>query len=187
MIRRRNAVFSVLIGLLAAGMTGTALASETASATLSPTSLDGGEFQYNIALTNTSTDSSNIGTFWFAWVPGSDFMQVMPTSIKQPTGWGANITGLNNASDGNAIQWVASSNLLAAGATDDFSFDSTETLSQLFGPSPYGTKPIETTSLAYTGAPFSDYGFEFVVPEPASASLLVISDGGLLLRRGRIA
>jgi hypothetical protein len=179
--------------LLAATFAGRARAAETESSTISGTPIAGG-FQYTMNLTNTSTDSSKIGTFWFAWVPGSDFMQAEPTGIVSPTGWTANITGAaanvaTTAGDGNAIQWIAGTgSALAPGATDTFTFDSTETLAQLLGPSPFGGKPTETTSFIYTGGPFSDNGTEFtVVPEPATASLLALVGGGALLRRRRTA
>jgi len=180
-----------MAALLLAGIAGKTTASETASATISGSPVGGGVTQYNISLTNTSTDGSTVGTFWFSWVPGSDFMEAKPTGIVSPTGWNAAITGSDNSSDGNAIQWVASSNLLAQGGTDNFFFDSTESLSQLLGPSSYGSKPSELTSFAYHATPFSDTpGFEFqvqaeAVPEPASMCLIALGSGALLFRRRR--
>ena len=115
-------------------------------------------------------------------------MEAKPTGIVSPTGWNAAITGSDNSSDGNAIQWVASSNLLAQGGTDQFSFDSTESLSQLYGPSSYGVAVphlAETTAFVYAGTPFSDPGFEFQVPEPATISLIALGSGALLFRRRR--
>jgi len=185
-IRKAFFITGVTVGILSAAIAAKSQASETASATMTSQSLGGGEFQYNIALKNTSTDGSNIDTFWFGWVPGVDFMTAKPTNITFPTGWSDNITGSNNAGDGNAIQWLGGP-LLTPGNTDSFSFDSTETLSQLLGPSPYGAKPAETTSFVYTGAPFSDGGFEFVVPEPATIGILAIGATGLLMRRRKQA
>jgi hypothetical protein len=47
--------------------------------------------------------------------------------------------------------------LLAAGQSlSGFAFDSTETPTQLFGPSPFFQKQTETTSAAYKQGPFSD-------------------------------
>jgi hypothetical protein len=183
---KKSAVFTAATALLFAGLAANASASETASATISGTPQGGGITLYDISLTNTSTDGSTIGTFWFSWIPGHDFMEAKPTDIGSPAGWTANITGSNNASDGNAIQWVDGSTLLAEGGTDQFSFESTESLSQLFGPSSYGAHPPETTTFVYSGGPFSDGGFEFQVPEPASIGLIAVSSGALLFRRRRV-
>jgi hypothetical protein len=179
---------------MAAAMAGKASAAETGTGTISVTPLGGGEFQYNIALTNTSTDTTatgDIGTFWFSWVPGHDFMEAKPTNITFPTGWSANITGSDSASDGNAIQWVAGTGpVLTPGNTDDFSFDSTEPLSQITGPSSYTPPDNETTSFLYHTGPFSDSGDEITltpvsVPEPVTASVMALGGAGLLMRRKR--
>jgi hypothetical protein len=190
MTTRKIAACSIAIGVLLATAAGGASASETAAGTISSTSLGGGEFQYNIALTNTSTDGSNIGTFWFSWIPGKDFMEAKPTSITSPTGWTETITGSDNSSDGNAIQYVSgATSLLTPGNTDDFSFDSTETLAQITGPSSYTPPDNETTSFIYKAGPETDAGFKLtltpVVPEPVSASVMVIGGAGLLMRRRR--
>jgi len=181
--------------LLTAALAGKAAASETATAKISATPIAGG-FQYNIALTNTSTDSSTIGTYWFSWIPGDDYMEALPTSVVSPTGWTFHPTGsgLNNGpatGDGNAIQWVAGTPAadLAAGSTDNFSFDSTEPLSQLQGASSYHDHEVETTAFIYSGGPFSDAGLKITattVPEPATLGLLAVSGSALLLRRRRV-
>jgi hypothetical protein len=191
------AAFSIALGLMTA-MAGTASAVETGTGTISQTSLGGGNFQYNLTLTNTSTDltaTGDIGTFWFAWVPGVDFMEIDPTSITEPAGWTPHITGSNASNavgDGNAIQFLANSSAtyLLPGQTDDFSFDSTESLAQLQGPSSYGAHNVETTSFLYHQGIFSDNGDEITlstvsVPEPVSASLFAVGGLGLLMRRRR--
>ncbi len=104
--------------------------------------------------------STPIGTFWYAWEPGEDFMPgPMPTNIKSPAGWTDTITGSGNSSDGYAIQWVAttSSAALPAGSSlSGFSFDSTLTLAQLTtSDSPFFPSTPVGTSVTYTGAPFS--------------------------------
>jgi hypothetical protein len=176
-------------GLLAASVAASASGSETGTATISATPITGG-FQYNVTLKNTSTDGSTIGTYWFSWIPGDDYMEAVPTSITFPTGWTDVITGSNNSTDGNAIQWKATSSAsyIPAGGTGSFSFDSTEPLSQILGPSSFKDHEVETTAFIYSGGPFSDAGLKITataVPEPATLGLLGISGGALLLRRKR--
>ena len=188
----KNAACSIVIGILAV-TAGRASASETASATIAATPLGGGVTQYNLTLTNTSIDATSIGTFWFSWIPGVDYMEAKPTNITAPVGWIFPVTGADNASDGDAIEYYNVSgpaDQLAAGHSFNFSFDSTETLSQILGPSSYDGHLLETTSFVYAGFPESDGGFQFnvtAVPEPLSASMIALSGGVLLLRRRRAA
>ena len=183
---------ALVMGLLvAAGLAGTASAQESASGTISATPLGGGVNQFNIALTNTSTTS--IGTFWFSWLnPIYDFMDVAPTNVTVPTGWIGPV--IHDSGEGYSIEAYnvsGSPDQLAPGATDQFSFDSTETLAQISGPGagPLGGFYNQTFSTIYAGLPETDGGFTFnvtpVVPEPVSASIIAIGAGGLLLRRRR--
>ena len=48
---------------------------------------DGSDFQYTIALTNSSASDDSIGTFWFASVPGQDYLATNPISVTPPAGW----------------------------------------------------------------------------------------------------
>lgn len=194
MSNRKNVLCLVAAGLLMGATAGTASAIETASGTISVSTISPGEFQYDLTLTNTSTDGSDIGTFWYSWTlaPSQDYMEAKPTNITRPTNWAANITGTDNAATGNAIQFVSTnaSSLLTPGQTDDFSFDSTEPLSQMTGPSTYSPNLNETTSFVYHSTPISDAGTEFTltpvsVPEPVSASVIAIGGAGLLMRRRR--
>jgi hypothetical protein len=174
---------------LAATLAGKATAAETATTSIAGTPLGGGIFQYDISVTNTSTDNSNIGTLWFAWIPGDFYMEATPTNVSNSAGWQNNII----AGGGESIQWQAGTQpVLTPGNTDQFIFDSTETLAQLEGPSTEGNKLTETTSFLYSGSTaFSGTGVEIVipaaVPEPATLSLLALGSGGLLLRRRRMA
>ncbi|HEY1685826.1 MAG TPA: hypothetical protein VGG19_13765 [Tepidisphaeraceae bacterium] len=159
------------LGLILAAASG-ASAAETASAVISQTGTSGPNFDYSIVLHNTSTDGSAIGTFWYAWVPGEDFMKSNPVSVTNPNGWGDNIT----SSAGFAIQWVAGAgSAIPAGGSDTFSFVSPDDFATMTGNSPYYSPatPIGT-SYVYSGGPFSDGGFRFVVavPEPASIGML---------------
>ena len=58
---------------------------ESASATIAATHLPSGDYQYTITLDDTG--STPIGTFWFGWVPGEDFLDPAPSSMTAPAGW----------------------------------------------------------------------------------------------------
>lgn len=151
-----------------------------ATATISDSQIGPSEYQYDLTLNDVGT--TPIGTFWFAWVPGLNFMSATPTSVTSPSGWTDHLT----TGPGTAIQWLAGSNTLAAGGSlTGFSFDSTETPAQLagFAAPPNQTFPV-TTSTVYSGAPFSDGGFQFVpsvVPLPDTFSLLALGVAGSVL------
>ena len=172
-------VASVICGF---AMFSTVHAADSATATISDTSLGGGEFDYSITLKDTG--AGNLGTFWYSWVPGKDFMPVSPTNIVAPTGWTDTVTN-GGASDGYAIQFVSSSAPLTAGATDTFTFESTATPAQIAGNSPfYPTTPVDT-AFVYSGGPFSDAGLDFQVasaPEPSSTALFFL--GALVVAYG---
>jgi hypothetical protein len=159
-----------------------------ASAVISLTS-SGAENQYSAKLNNTGT--TTIGTFWFAWVPGKDFLMTSPINIVSPAGWGSFVTG-GGSGDGYAIQWTAdtSATYLAAGSNlTGFSFQTTDTPSQLMGDSFYYPTTPDTTSFVYDQAPFSANSEQIVAtvvaPEPASLGLLAAAATLMLRRRSR--
>jgi hypothetical protein len=138
-----------------------AQSAENAAGVVIGTNLGGGEFHYNVILTNdSSADNANttIGTFWFSWAPHEEFMEATPTNILTPTGWTALITGNTGPTDGAGIQFVnMNGDLLHAGQSlSGFQFNSTESPAQLAAPSSFFEHEIETQSAAYIGAPFSD-------------------------------
>jgi hypothetical protein len=155
-----------------------------ASATIS-TSQTSAPFNYTITLHNTGT--TNIGTFWLAWVPGEDFLGTTPSNIVKPSGWSATLNG-GGASDGHSIEFVDSGTLLAPGATlSGFGFTSNDTPTQLAGTSPFFSTTPVTRSIVYSGGPFSDSGFQFtatVVPEPSAIVLAAVGGLALLAWRG---
>ena len=161
--------------------------SETVSATMAVNQVGPTTFQYSISLTDTS-ESTPVGTFWFAWddVPDTNFLISSPISgtIASPTGWNAVITH-NSPADGYGIQWVAASPAAALqpGQTfTTFSFETPDPPSQIFR-----LNTVEpdagfdiTSSFVYAAGPESDPGFNFTVPCFASGTRL-------LTQRGEIA
>jgi hypothetical protein len=158
--------------LALAGTTVSAYASGiSASGTITDTVVSPGVYDYSITLNNTGT--TNIGTFWFGWVPGAGFLSPAPTSVLSPTGWGERQTNGNGA-----IQWTTTTNPLDPGdSLTGFSFDSTETPAQLaldFTGTGAGSGDPVLTSFVYIGAPLADPGDQFVVaqtPEPGTLPL----------------
>ncbi|HKE27236.1 MAG TPA: hypothetical protein VKB88_33000 [Bryobacteraceae bacterium] len=188
---------------------GSASGSEMASATIDPTVLGGGLFQYDITLNDIGT--TPLGTFWFSWIPGQDYMPVMPTNIDSPMGW-SDIVTHGGVTDGYAIQWVAgSSEVLQPGqSSSGYEFQSTVTPAELAAPNVFYTTnslsslfgsnlasamatsdsiPLSNsvvTSVVYTAGPLSDAGFQFVpaissVPEPSTMLWTSVIFGALLV------
>jgi hypothetical protein len=155
-----------------------------ATATMTDTQISPGEYQYDLTLNDVGT--TTIGTFWLGWVPGLSFLSATPASVTSPAGWTDNLT----TGPGTAIQWLAGSSLLSPGGSlTGFSFESTESPAQLagFAAPPNQTLP-DTTSFVYSGAPFSDAGYQFVpsvVPLPDTFTLLALglAASTLLARR----
>jgi Bacterial Ig-like domain (group 3) len=169
--RRR---FKRLCGSVIETLESRKLLSESATAQLSLVSTTGTVatpvYNYDITLTNNGT--TNIGTFWFAWVPGEDFLPVRPSAESSPANWGngansstPNIEGSGNSSDGISIQWIAKSNaLLAAGQSlSGFDFSTTDSPTVLAGNSTQHPGNPAMTSFVYEGQPFSDNGVQFTV------------------------
>ena len=187
-LRLSGIVIALAVPSLADGLSATATYSATPDATTP------GLYDYSLTLHNTGT--TTIGTLWFAWVPGGDFLKPAPTNAIAPAGWTDNIFP-NAATGGNSIRWVTSTDLLAAGQSlSGFSFDSTETPAQLLGtfPSGIGAGDPILTSFVYEAAPFGDPGKQFVAtaatPEPGSLALLstgLIGGATGLYRRFRSA
>jgi hypothetical protein len=155
---------------------------ESATATIANNQLGPNSFQYSLSLTDAGT--TTIGTFWFSWVPGQDFMAVSPTSIVDPTGWTHIVTNFGS-SDGFAIQWTATSSAsyLQSGQTlTGFSFVSSSTPAQISGNSVFFPSTPVLTSFVYSQGPFSDGGVEFTV-SPAC----FLAGTRILTTRGEVA
>jgi hypothetical protein len=148
-----------------------------------------GDWMYTITLKDTGT--TTVGTFWYSWIPGADFMPVAPLSVARPAGWTDTITNMGS-NDGFAIQWVASSpsSDLQPGQSKAFHFHSSATPKEMFGESTFHPGNLVTTSFIYSGKPFSDGGFEFhsssnkvspAAPAPGASAteLLGLNDHGI--------
>jgi hypothetical protein len=147
------------------------LLSESASAQLSLVSTTGSGastvYHYNLNVTDTGT--TNIGTFWFAWVPGEDFLPSVPSSESSPSGWGSALTGSGNQTDGTAIQWIATSNAITPGhSLSGFAFSSADSPSTLAEHSPSHPASPTLTAFVYSAGPFSDAGFQLVVSQAST-------------------
>jgi uncharacterized protein YjdB len=139
------------------------LANITPSGLISSTP-DGSNFDYTITLSNASTSSSGIGTFWFAWVPGQDYLATSPLSVTPPTGWSDQITH-GGASDGYAIEFTTANSLyyVQPGHSMTFAFKSADAPSSVEGNSVFYSQTPVGTSYVYPTTPFSDSGHLFVV------------------------
>ncbi|HUO06871.1 MAG TPA: PEP-CTERM sorting domain-containing protein [Phycisphaerae bacterium] len=175
--------------MLAAVVTAPAFGAIQAAGTLSNKVVPGG-YEYDLTLQNTGT--TNIGSIWFAWIPGYDFLPSSPSAITAPTGWTHNVIPPSFSGDGYSIQWIASAPLANGQSLPGFSFTTTEPPSIVNGASPifFGIYQTRQT-FAYIGGLELDPGTAFlptvVVPEPASMSLLWAAAATLLLRRRKSA
>ena len=129
----------------------------------------GPNFNFTINLTNASSSDSGVGTFWYAWVPGEDFLASRPISVSPPPGWTANITNMGPG-DGFAIQFVANSaaNDVQPGSSMSFSFTSADPPSSVDGHSPFFPGTPVNTAFVYPQGPFSDAGHQLVVAPAAT-------------------
>jgi hypothetical protein len=168
---------------LAAGSANAAL---VGSAELTPQNLGGGQFRYAGVVNNTGT--TTIGTFWFAWIPGQNYLATLPTNVVAPAGWTSLITN-GGATDGWGIRWTANSAasfIQPGNSLSGFRFDSVNAPTVLNGNSPFYPAVPMLTSFVYVGAAFADPGSRFVatvIPAPASAILLSLAALPIARRR----
>jgi hypothetical protein len=179
---------SVLLVCLASAGVGVqaAHAALTGSATATPTNLGGGQWGYSIQAQNSG--DTTIGTLWFAWVPGKNFMGSAPSNITAPADWNILVTH-GGATDGWGIRWTAANAAarIAPGASlAGFGFETAQAPTALLANSPFYPDTPTTTSFFYIGNAFGDPGLQFVVnvvPTPAGAAVLM--GGAVVLGRRR--
>ncbi len=140
------------------------LANITASAVIS-SAPDGADFDYTITLTNSTSSTSGVGTFWYAWnLPNVNYLATSPVSVSPPAGWSDQVTN-TGPSDGFGILYTANSSAsyLAPGSSLVFKFTSADSPSSVNGNSPFYPGVPVNTSFVYPEGAFSDAGHEFVV------------------------
>lgn len=191
---KSNLIAAVLI-TTSLGWSGNAGATvlEDPSGTISTVS-GGPNFVYAMTIKDAADATQPIGTVWFAWVPGEDFLATSPLAETSPTGWRMNGITHAGTSDGYAIQWVANtaaSDIPIGGSLSGFGFTTKDSPAALAGNSVFDpTAPVLTT-FAYNAGPFSDGGTAFVVsqvsavPEPVTLALVALPVAWLLRRPRR--
>lgn len=167
-----------------------ALAQTSASGSLAYIQ-NGASFTYDITLKNTGT--TPIGTLWYAWIPGEDYLPVKPTATASPAGWKLAIIDSTAAGEGYSLQWQVDTSVpgtpLAAGSVlDGFTFTTTTSPIELAGNARFGSKPQVGTTFVYQGAPFVGGSSRIVInptPEPGAFAALGLGSLALLRRRRR--
>lgn len=178
-----------LVGLLMMGWAGSARAAIGASATVTAQQAGPNSWNYSMSLTNTGTTA--IGTYWFSWIPGYDFLPSAPTSLSAPTGWTVTTPQDGYIQPYWSIQWVNASTPLQPGQTlSGFNFTSPDAPTTVGGSSYLGSFYPVSSAYVYIGAPELDPGAFFsspvttVTPEPATMSMLLGIPALALRRRG---
>ena len=148
---------------------------------------DGPNFDYTIALTNTSgAGNDSIETFWFAWVPFQNLLPgTLPSNIQTPSGWTEVTTGGTVGPFG--LQWETTTAALAPGSSLTFGFTSNLTPSQIAG-DVSGTSTPVASSTVYSGIfPAGDDAVFVVqsVPEPSTLMLGIVGLASLAALRLR--
>jgi hypothetical protein len=189
--RRRSLGIQTAIAVIAFALLPHAKATVSALGTLAETATSASFNTYALTLQNTSTAGNALETFWFAWVPGQDYLDTEPLSVQTPTGWTDSITG-GGVSNGYAIEFTTTipADAVAVGNTlTGFGFTSTDSLAQMKANSNFYPSTPVTTSEVTTGA--NDGGSSSssfvvaVVPEPAPMALIGAAGVVLLCSRRR--
>ena len=176
----------LMLALALVGGASTSFANPIATATYTATQTSPGLYTYSLTLNNTGT--TNIGTFWFSWVPGAGYLSPIPNSasITSPAGW-----TFGTFNGGASIRWVTTTSLLASGTSlSGFSFTSAETPTQLASTSTVGslTNP-GAVFYVYEGTPLNTASYQSVAtpaaatvtPEPGTLALVFTGLSGTVM------
>jgi len=144
----------------------------SASASITVAQLTATSYRYTITLKDTGT--TPIGTFWFSWIPGEGYLPDLPT-FTSPAQWSALLTDGVPPQNGYSIQWTTSqaSALQPGQSLDSFVFTSATPPAVLFGNSTIHSPTPVTTSVVYSGAPFSDSSFTLAATTPVVATVSI--------------
>jgi hypothetical protein len=185
---RRVAWWAAALAVAVGGWSGRAYAALGASETVTAQQVGPNSWNYSMSLTNTG--DTTIGTYWFSWIPGYDFLPSAPTSLSAPAGWTVTTPQDGFIQPYWSIQWVNTTTPLQPGQTlSGFNFTSADSPTVVGGQSYFGL-PV-TESYAYIGAPEFDPGTSFsapvttVTPEPATLSMLLGVPAMMMVRRRR--
>jgi hypothetical protein len=159
-----------------------------ADAQISGQPAGGGLYSYTIMLNNSASSTSPISTFWYAWVPGSDFLPSSPASVQPPAGWGGSVQGGPYYGpygyyypDGYSIEFTTMTSPLAPGSSMSFAFVSSDSPAALAGNSPIFYYYPVGTSYVFSGVGESGNSGQFIVqsvPEPSALALLAAAGVG---------
>jgi hypothetical protein len=134
----------------------------TGTGQLTSTPVGAGNYSNSIAIHNTGT--TTVGTFWFGWVPGADFLPSLPGALTAPAGWYAYVE--QGIYDSYSIQWYAYSPsfyIQPGQSLSGFGFTSADSPATLQGQSTTFPSYTCTDSYLYIGAPEGDRGYLFQV------------------------
>ncbi len=164
----------ILFGLMLVAGTATSVHAQGQIASGTISGSGSGPYTYNLSFSDAADSLSPVGSVWYAWIPGFEYLPGLPTSAAAPAGWTATISG-------DSIQFVASSpanDIQAGSSLAGFSYQAA------FSPAQLAAAPNSGVSVAYSGGLFSDAGDTFTVetvPEPSTLALLICGATGLSL------